>query len=92
MVDPFGSRRKIRVRMEWVPSGFRVAVCPVARPAIAWSQSAADPRLIEGAKKEGQLVYYTTMTLDQNKQTVEQFEKKYPFIKVTLFRTGADRC
>jgi hypothetical protein len=57
-------------------------------PVISWSQSGPDPKLIEGAKKEGQLVYYTTMTLDQSKQTVDRFEKKYPFIKVTLFRTG----
>ena len=57
-------------------------------PVTSWSQSSPDPKLIEGAKKEGQLVYYTTMTLDQSKQTVDKFEKKYPFIKVTLFRTG----
>lgn len=57
-------------------------------PALAWSQSNPDPKLIEGAKKEGALVYYTTMTLDQSKQTVDKFEKKYPFIKVELFRTG----
>src|ERR1700752_3129746 len=57
-------------------------------PVISWSQSSPDPKLIEGAKKEGQLVYYTTMTLDQSKPTVDQFEKKYPFLKVTLFRTG----
>src|SRR5215510_1509634 len=57
-------------------------------PAVSWSQSAPDPKLIEGAKKEGQVVYYTTMTLDQSKQTVDKFEKKYPFIKVTLFRAG----
>ena len=57
-------------------------------PATSWSQGSADPKLIEGAKKEGQLVYYTTMTLDQSKQTVDRFEKKYPFLKVTLFRTG----
>jgi iron(III) transport system substrate-binding protein len=44
--------------------------------------------VIEGAKKEGEVVYYTTMTLDQSKQTVDRFEKKYPFVKVTLFRTG----
>ena len=49
---------------------------------------AQDAKVIEGAKKEGQLVYYTTMTLDQSKHTVDQFEKKYPFLKVTLFRTG----
>jgi iron(III) transport system substrate-binding protein len=57
-------------------------------PGLAAAQSAPDPKLVEGAKKEGQLVYYTTMTLDQSKATVDQFEKKYPFIKVTLFRTG----
>jgi len=57
-------------------------------PAFGWSQSAPNPKIIEGAKKEGQLVYYTTMTLEQSKQTVDLFEKKYPFIKVTLFRTG----
>jgi iron(III) transport system substrate-binding protein len=57
-------------------------------PSVSWPQGKADPKLIEGAKKEGQLVYYTTMTLDQSKQTVDRFEKKYPFIKVTLFRTG----
>jgi len=57
-------------------------------PALGWSQGGPDPKLIEGAKKEGQLVYYTTMTLDQSKQTVDRFEKKYPFIKTSLFRTG----
>ena len=57
-------------------------------PATSWSQSSADSKLIESAKKEGQLVYYTTMTLDQSKQTVDRFEKRYPFLKVTLFRTG----
>src|SRR4029434_7171363 len=52
------------------------------------AQSAPDPKLIEGAKKEGQIVFYTTMTLDQSKEVVDRFQKKYPFIKPTLFRTG----
>jgi hypothetical protein len=38
-------------------------------PVMSWSQTGPDPKLIEGAKKEGQLVYYTTMTLDQSKQS-----------------------
>ena len=33
-------------------------------------------------------VWYTTTTLDQSQQVVERFQKKYPFIKPTLFRTG----
>ncbi|MEK7230107.1 MAG: extracellular solute-binding protein [Candidatus Binatota bacterium] len=58
------------------------------QPAIAWSQSAPDPKTIEGAKKEGEIVWYTTMTLDQSKMVVDRFQTKYPFIKPSLFRTG----
>jgi iron(III) transport system substrate-binding protein len=54
----------------------------------AHSQSNPDPKLVEGAKKEGEMVFYTTMTLDQSKEVVDRFQKKYPFIKPTLFRTG----
>ena len=54
----------------------------------AHAQSNPDPKLIEGAKKEGEMVFYTTMTLDQSKQVVDRFQKKYPFINPTLFRTG----
>jgi iron(III) transport system substrate-binding protein len=59
----------------------------VSLPGWAWSQASPDPKLVEAAKKEGQLVYYTTMTLDQSKAVVDRFEKKYG-IKTTLFRTG----
>lgn len=57
-------------------------------PALARAQASADPKVIEAAKKEGEVIWYTTMTLDQSKQVVDRFEKKYPFIKTTLFRTG----
>ena len=50
--------------------------------------AAADKELIEAAKKEGEVVYYTTMTLSQSKKVVDRFQKKYPFIKPDLFRTG----
>ena len=49
-----------------------------------------DPKLIEGAKKEGRMAYWTTMTLSQSKQVVDAFHKKYPFIKPDLYRTGGD--
>ena len=55
-------------------------------PACAGSNAA----LIEAAKKEGALTYYTTMTLSQSKKVVDQFQKKYPFIKPELFRSGGD--
>src|SRR5262245_22288503 len=56
--------------------------------APCWSQTGPDPKLVEAAKKEGEVTYYTTMTVDQSKDVVERFEKKYPFLKVSLFRTG----
>jgi iron(III) transport system substrate-binding protein len=56
--------------------------------ASSWGQTSANPKVIEGAKKEGKVIWYTTMTIDQSKQVVDQFEKKYPFLKVEFFRTG----
>jgi iron(III) transport system substrate-binding protein len=45
--------------------------------------------LIEGAKKEGQLVFYNSHTWF--KSVSQQFEKKYPFIEVAEWRAdGAD--
>jgi iron(III) transport system substrate-binding protein len=63
-------------------------LCLIVGPGSASSQTSPDPKLIEGAKKEGEVIFYTTMTLDQSKQVVDRFQKKYPFIKPTLFRTG----
>ena len=56
-------------------------------PNVSWSLD-PDPKLIEGAKKEGRFVYWTTMTLSQSKKVVDTFQEKYPFIKVDLYRTG----
>jgi iron(III) transport system substrate-binding protein len=42
--------------------------------------------LIEGAKKEGKIIFYTTNTWFNNVVTKE-FEKKYPFIEVLGWRT-----
>jgi iron(III) transport system substrate-binding protein len=43
--------------------------------------------LIEGAKKEGKLIFYNTNTWMTNVVSKE-FEKKYPFIKVLAWRSG----
>ena len=63
------------------------ASLPLVLPAAVWSQSPVNEKVLEAAKKEGQIVYYTTMTLDQSKTVVDRFEKKYG-IRVNLFRTG----
>lgn len=45
--------------------------------------------LIEGAKREGKVSWYTTLAANQNKQIANAFEAKYPGVKVETFRTGS---
>ena len=48
--------------------------------------------LVEGAKKEGKLSFYTTLIVDQVVRPLkEAFEKEYPFIQVEFFRGNSDR-
>ena len=51
-------------------------------------QALADEALIEAAKKEQQLVYYTGMPVMDANVLLSSFEKKYPFIKTTHYRAG----
>jgi ABC-type glycerol-3-phosphate transport system substrate-binding protein len=57
----------------------------------AWAQSAVSARLIEEAKKEGQLNWYTSMSVVDHTKYLELFNKKYPFIKVNVRRVGGEK-
>src|SRR5437764_12343781 len=68
------------------------------RPTLAWlwvaivsfasaTADAADPALIEAAKKERQVVWYTTLTVNQAIRPLKAaFEKKYPGIELQYAR------
>ena len=48
-------------------------------------------RLIEGAKKEGQLTYYSAMIVNQAlRPLTAAFQKKYPFIKMSYWRGDSE--
>ena len=48
--------------------------------------------LVEGAKKEGKVVFYTGLIVDQVVRPVKAaFEKEYPFVQVDFFRGNAER-
>src|SRR5437868_2244448 len=49
------------------------------------------PTLIEAAKKEGQVSYYTSTDLPVAEKLAKAFEAKYPDIEVRVERTGAER-
>jgi len=62
----------------------------VQLPESAWAQSGETAKLIEGAKKEGELVIYGTTDLRQSLLINEKFQAKYPFINVKLNRLTSD--
>jgi len=55
----------------------------------AYSGADREKILFDGAKREGKVVWYTTLATDQNKQIAAAFEKKYPGVSVDTFRTGS---
>lgn len=57
---------------------------------FALAQTESPEKLIEGAKKEGTVVYYTSTSTPEAVEMIRAFEKKYPFIKVNYYRAGSD--
>src|ERR1051325_8476559 len=58
---------------------------------IANVQAQSQPTVIEAAKKEGKLVWYTSMAIDTSKPLLDAFVKEYPFIKAELVRAGEEQ-
>jgi iron(III) transport system substrate-binding protein len=66
-------------------SGLVMAILAVALPAAA-----QDARL-EAARKEGKVVWYTSLALTSAEKVARLFETKHPGIKVEVHRTGSQR-
>mgnify|MGYP003350594373 CR=1 FL=1 len=70
--------------------------------AFAWAGATASfaappapyeptPEMIEGAKKEGKVVWYTSVDLPLAEKIAKSFEAKFPGVAVRVERTGAER-
>ena len=60
--------------------------------AATHSASAASrDQLIDGAKKEGEVVLYASMNLEEANTMIARFEQKYPFVKVKLNRADSEK-
>jgi iron(III) transport system substrate-binding protein len=59
--------------------------------AAAPAPEPVTPALVEAAKKEGQVIYYTSTDLPVAEKLAKAFEAKYPGIAVRVERTGAER-
>ena len=65
---------------------FATSVRAAAPPATAIT-----PELIEAAKKEGKVIYYTSIDLPLAEKIAKSFEAKFPGVAVRVERTGAER-
>ena len=74
-----------RLFLTSLAGGFLFSLC-----VLSAARAGANPKIIEAAKEEGKVSYYTTMTLSQSKKVVDKFQQKYPFIQAELFRGGGD--
>ena len=68
--------------------GIFIVILAFARSPIEAQPDAAS-RLIEGAKKEGTLVWYTALNLNDSEMLTKRFEQLYPFIKTETLRLSS---
>jgi len=82
------SRRDVLVGSSALVTGaaFSTRVMSAAPPA-----SPVTPALIDAAKKEGKVVWYTSIDLKLSEQIGKAFEAKHPGITCKVERTGAER-
>jgi iron(III) transport system substrate-binding protein len=77
--------------MEITKLALSLAVLLLAAGSTAPARAASNDALIDAAKREGEVVYYASMNLSEANAIVTEFEKRYPFIKVRLQRSGSEK-
>jgi len=61
----------------------------VIDPALP--SASADEALVNGAKKEGNLLLYLSTNLADANATIQRFNQKYPFVRINLYRAENER-
>ena len=79
---PTAAKIMIRVSL----AALSVVFGPLSIRAATTSDS-----LIDAAKREGEVVYYASMNLSEANAVIGEFEKRFPFIKIKLQRTGSEK-
>ena len=71
-------------------SGWCLLLVYLLLASFAASPAATRDQIIEGARKEGEVIVYASMNIEEANAMISRFEQKYPFIKVKLNRTGGE--
>src|SRR5262244_14433 len=78
-------RARIFFRISWVV----FLTLAVSRSSAIPAQPDPAARVIEAAKKEGALVWYTALNLNDSEMLTSRFEQLYPFIKTETLRLSS---
>src|SRR5437016_11613895 len=90
MQKPTWSRRDV-LKASSAVAAAGALVTPAKVLAAAPPATAITPQLIEAAKKEGKVIYYTSIDLPIAERIAKAFEVKFSGIAVRVERTGAER-
>jgi len=75
----------------WVPSSPAQTAKPMSVAELAaYNKPDREKVLYEGAKKEGRLMWYTSLTGGPNSDAPKVFEAKYPGIKLEVYHGDSD--
>src|SRR5947209_10545872 len=79
--------------LQMVPSWFRaLAVAAILAPFVAAGTAASDESdLLARARTEGQVSFYNSVDIEVAERVKQAFEARYPGIKVSVERNGAQR-
>jgi iron(III) transport system substrate-binding protein len=80
-------------RRDMLKASAAIGVATLASPsrAAAPEPSAITPALVDAARKEGKLAFYTAMDLPVAEKLAKTFEARFPGIAVRVERSGAER-
>jgi iron(III) transport system substrate-binding protein len=78
-------------RREVLSGSIAAAGCALAARARAVEPSPITPALVEAAKAEGKLAFYTAMDLPVAEKLAHSFEAQFPGILVRVERSGSER-
>jgi iron(III) transport system substrate-binding protein len=67
---------------------FSLSLFLTLSPVTLFAQADHTARLVEGAKKEGRMLWYTALNIQDADMLTKRFEEKYPFIKTQTLRLG----
>ncbi|MGZ8522131.1 MAG: extracellular solute-binding protein, partial [Candidatus Binatia bacterium] len=70
---------------------FHVSLVLFSLSLLAQLHAQSQSTLVDGAKKEGKLTWYTSMAVDTSKPLLDAFVKEHPFIKPELVRLGEEQ-